>query len=131
MARTRLFRSVRNGLVVGFQTTTIPAPHCMNVACPAPSDTDDLLLALGTLPPLTEDEAFSYTPTLTGGLAPFSWALAEGSDPLPDGLVLDSDTGEINGTPTTAGETTVTVVVTDALGQTSELEIVLTVDPGV
>jgi len=46
------------------------------------------------------------------------------SHQLPSGLILDPDSGEITGTPTTAGEDrTATVVVTDGDGNTTDVEI--------
>ncbi|WP_191280398.1 ExeM/NucH family extracellular endonuclease [Nocardioides flavus (ex Wang et al. 2016)] len=49
-----------------------------------------------------------------GGTAPYTFAAAN----LPAGLALDTDSGEITGTPTTAGASTVEVTVTDADGTT-------------
>lgn len=52
--------------------------------------------------------------TATGGTGHYTWALAEGSSPLPAGLSLNTD-GTITGTPTgPAGTASVTVAVKDA-----------------
>ncbi len=56
---------------------------------------------------------YSTTPTVTGGTAPFSWAVV-GS--LPAGLSITSSTGAITGTPTTPGSVTFTLQVTDHNG---------------
>jgi hypothetical protein len=56
--------------------------------------------------------AFSSTPSVTGGTAPYTFAIATGS--LPAGLSLNSSTGAITGTPTAAG--TFTIKVTDSKG---------------
>jgi len=48
--------------------------------------------------------------TATGGTAPISWS-ATG---LPPGLSINSSTGSISGTPTTAGTSSVTVTATDS-----------------
>ncbi|GAA2014282.1 DUF11 domain-containing protein [Nakamurella flavida] len=72
--------------------------------------------------------AYSTTFTVTGGTAPFSWALTAGS--LPTGLTLNSSTGQLTGTPTTAGSSTFTLAVTDAFGQTASRPYTVTVTPG-
>jgi hypothetical protein len=56
----------------------------------------------------------SYAATLTasGGTKPYVWSISVGS--LPAGLTLNAATGQIGGTPTTAGTPSFTVKVTDA-----------------
>ncbi|TCO52298.1 putative Ig domain-containing protein [Actinocrispum wychmicini] len=61
--------------------------------------------------------------TATGGTTPYSFA-AQG---LPAGLSIDSKTGKITGSPTTAGTSQVTVTVTDATGATSQAQFRWTV----
>ena len=46
-----------------------------------------------------------------GGLKPYRWSIVAGD--LPDGLVLDTDTGRISGTATVPGIFPVTVQVAD------------------
>jgi hypothetical protein len=57
---------------------------------------------------------FSQTFAVTGGMAPYVWSLAEGE--LPDGLALNTSTGEVSGTPTAKGLFPITLQVTDSLG---------------
>ncbi|MFH8773309.1 alkaline phosphatase family protein [Streptomyces sp. NPDC017958] len=59
----------------------------------------------------------------SGGTGPCSWS-ATG---LPAGLSVDSATGRISGTPTTAGTSTVTVTATDAAGATASTTFTWTV----
>lgn len=76
--------------------------------------------------------AYLQTIAITGGVAPYSeWLVTSGS--LPNGLVLDPDTGEISGTPdsTSAGTHLFSVSVKDALGgiDIQPLSITVTVVP--
>jgi hypothetical protein len=54
----------------------------------------------------------STTLQATGGIQAYSWAVTTGS--LPAGLLLNSATGVISGTPTASGTTNFTVTVTDS-----------------
>ncbi|MFG3101388.1 alkaline phosphatase family protein [Streptomyces sp. NPDC048182] len=65
--------------------------------------------------------------TASGGTAPYTWS-ATG---LPAGLSLDSATGKIAGTPTTAGSSSVTATAEDAAGATASTTFTWTVtEPG-
>lgn len=52
--------------------------------------------------------------SVANGWSAYTWAISAGS--LPPGLALNSGTGSITGTPTTAGNYSFTIRVTDALG---------------
>jgi hypothetical protein len=69
-------------------------------------------------------EAYSETLAASGGTAPRTWSINSGS--LPAGLML-SVTGEITGTPTTAGTSTFTALVTDAVGATASKTLTIEV----
>lgn len=100
-----------NGLMVDYPADADPRCLCDIV--------DALILALSEAPPEgTLGEPFEWTPVTTGGTGPFNYA----STALPDGLTLDPLTGTISGTPTESG--TVTITVTDASGQSADLEVV-------
>ena len=63
---------------------------------------------------------------VVGGIAPFAWSIAGGA--LPAGIALNSTTGALSGTPTTAGTFTFTVSVTGG-GQTATQSLTITVAP--
>jgi hypothetical protein len=61
----------------------------------------------------------------TGGQAPLNWLLTQGK--LPPGLSLNRQTGRVSGTPTAAGQSTVTVIARDARAQVATLKLTITV----
>ena len=64
----------------------------------------------------TKGATFSKPQTFTGGTTLFiGWGIRVG-DSLPGGLSIDPSDGRIFGTPTTAGTTSFTIVLTDARG---------------
>lgn len=91
----------------------------------AHADNGQFIWTVGALPMLSSPgdqvtragTAVSLPITVTGGITPLTWS----STVLPAGLVLDTATGVISGTPITYGTTTVTVTVTDAGGRTSSV----------
>lgn len=95
------------------------------------SDTDNgqinnLVVLTDSLPTAVVDRRYSKILDITGGTAPVSWDITSGA--LPDGLSLNSKTGEISGTPTLKGEETFTVRVTDSRGQSRSRTLSLTVN---
>jgi hypothetical protein len=61
--------------------------------------------------------AYSQSNTPSGGTAPFSYSLSTGT--LPAGTILNSTTGTVSGSPTTAGAFSYTIQVTDHAGATA------------
>jgi hypothetical protein len=74
-------------------------------------------ITVTTLPGGTTGSAYSQSVTATGS-GTLAWALASGS--LPPGLSLNSSSGLISGTPTTAGSYVFTVQVSNAYGTASQ-----------
>ncbi len=73
--------------------------------------------------------ATSYSAQLEaiGGQTPYTWELADGSGPLPDGLVLNSS-GLIDGTPTTLGTFPFEVELTDATPESVTQALSITIN---
>jgi hypothetical protein len=68
--------------------------------------------------------------SISGGTAPYVWALSSGA--LPPGLGLDASTSSVtyvSGTPTALGSYSFTVTITDASNLTSELPFTILINP--
>jgi len=76
------------------------------------------------LPSGSTGTSYSQTLSASGGMQPYSWALASGG--LPPGLTL-SGGGLISGTPTSAGTFNFTVRVTDSSAATATQVFILSV----
>lgn len=73
-----------------------------------------LSVTTASLPNGTQNTAYAPTTVLaSGGLTPYTWSAGG----LPPGLSINSSTGVISGTPTTAGAYNATVTVTDNCSQ--------------
>ena len=69
------------------------------------------------LPSGTLGVPYSTLLAAAGGTPPYTWSIAEGT--LPTGLQLNQTTGEISGTPTTAGTFGFTIQVADSAANTA------------
>jgi len=76
-----------------------------------------LSIVTNSLPAGTQSALYNAPLAATGGQAPYSWSIIEGT--LPAGLTLAASTGVISGTPTSTGASAFTVGVTDSNGQTN------------
>jgi hypothetical protein len=73
-----------------------------------------------------QNVAFSQLLAVTGGTAPYIWAVVTGT--MPAGLQLDPATGTVSGTTTAAvGSTPVTFTVTDSQEQVAQATIAISV----
>ncbi|MBD0324161.1 MAG: putative Ig domain-containing protein, partial [Aldersonia sp.] len=70
--------------------------------------------------------AYAERLTASGGSEPYAWSTIAGA--LPPGLFLNSGTGQITGSPTSAGTFRFTARVTDAVGATRDAEIAITIN---
>jgi len=83
-------------------------------------------ITTNTLPPGVVGTSYSFPLGAAGGLPDYAWAQPTGV--LPDGITLDSVTGILAGTPTTAGAYTFQILITDAGGGTDTASLVLVVN---
>lgn len=120
------------GIISGTPTTAGPDTFTVQVAdAETPAVTASQSYTITVVPTLTitttslaaANIGVSYTATLaaTGGVTPYTWAVTTGS--LPAGLTLNSATGVISGTPSSAGSFTFTVTVTDSATNVVKLQI--------
>jgi hypothetical protein len=114
------------GAITGTPTTAGPFSFTVSVTDSTPgvhATTTTTNCGITIAPPAITAECASMTAgtvgvpyssaiTVTGGTAPYTFAIASGS--LPGGLTLNTTTGAITGTPTTAGPFSFTVSVTDS-----------------
>ncbi len=73
-------------------------------------------IVVDSLFPAVQNQPYSTTIVVAGGVANYSWALTTGST-LPAGLTLQASTlgiAAVSGTPTATGSTTFTIQVTDS-----------------
>lgn len=102
--------------VTDFIGQTANSPGCpITIAPTPPPPIPTLLCPIVTTG--TVGVPFSATMRASGGTPPYTFALTGGI--LPPGLTLNTSTGVISGTPTTAGTYSYTVTVTDSLSQTA------------
>jgi len=120
------------GEISGTPTTAETANFTVEVTdSDTPASTDQQALSITVAPEdlVITTTAYSQTLAATGGVTPYSWSIISGA--LPAGLSLNSSTGEISGTPTTAETANFTVEVTDSQGtpDSDTKALSITIDP--
>lgn len=90
--------------------------------------TAGLSITTTTLPDGVVKVAYAGKISATGGTTPYSFSLSGGTA-LPAGLTL-ANTGDITGTPTTAGTYNFTIAVFDATQKTATQSYKVTINPG-
>ena len=73
----------------------------------------------------TVGAVYNQTLTAVGGTTPYTWSIVTGS--LPAGLSLNSSTGVITGTPTTAGTSNFNLQVRDNAGTTTSKALTISI----
>ncbi|MCK6547496.1 putative Ig domain-containing protein [Myxococcota bacterium] len=74
----------------------------------------DLAIATFSLEDAEVEKVYTAELTAVRGDAPYTWSIVPGAGTLPAGITLDATTGNLGGTPTTAGLYPFTVQVIDA-----------------
>ena len=79
-----------------------------------------------SLSAVTVGQTVSTSLLASAGTTPYTWSVSAGT--LPAGISLNASTGALTGTPTTAGEATFTIAVTDSNSQQGTREFTWTVN---
>ena len=88
------------------------------------------ILTSSPLPAGTSQVFYDVTLAGSGGTPPYTWSLAPGSPPLPNGLALTPSNGKILGTPTVTGLTSTEFKLRDSNGQSVQKVLSITVNIG-
>lgn len=93
--------------------------HSSAFNSPVPSNTPNASLNIsGTLPSGTVGTNYSGSVAVTGGTAPYTFAVVSGQ--MPNGVGLAKDSGSISGTPSSAGTFNFVVSASDAKGNATQ-----------
>lgn len=110
-------------------TSTVVArtTHFTDFVPAAPLDAAPPLLitSVSPLPPATRGKSYTHSFDATGGVPPYTWTLSAGAS-LPPGLAL-ATSGSLSGTPTTNGQASFFVTVTDAAASAVQAAFALSV----
>lgn len=98
-------------------TATSAADPSVQASATATIATSTLTIITPTLPSGVLANSYSVSLAASGGHAPYQWGIASGS--LPAGLKLDSATGTLSGSPTSAGTYSLNIQATDATSQST------------
>ncbi len=113
----------------GIPTFTVQAKDANNATSTKPMSIAIYApLTISTVSLLTGTTGIAYSQTFaaTGGLQPYVWSTTTGT--LPAGLSLNSSTGVLSGTPSSAGTSTFTTQVKDANNLTSSKLLAITIN---
>lgn len=104
-------------------TTGTGSPYAVAQSYSVTVAAPPLTIDAGRLPDAVAGLAYAHTVTAAGGVAPYSFAIAA-PGVLPAGLHLAAD-GTFSGTPTTPGDTSFDITVTDAEAHTTTASFTL------
>ena len=89
----------------------------------------ELTITTSLLPNGTVTIFYNAALQAAGGTPPYTWSVVNGDGQLPPGLALDTNSGIISGTPTTAGNYSFTVKVQDSLNNSAQKALQIIINP--
>lgn len=117
--------------LLGLKVTDVSSPvKTASVSLTLTIAPANLTITTSSLPNGQVGTAYSQTLIASGGTTPYTWTLTSGT--LPSGLTLNSSSGLITGTPTTAASSAgLTFKLTDASSpvKTASVSLTLTISP--
>jgi ELWxxDGT repeat protein len=112
--------------IYGFTENPGPSITFTFAATPPPPAPTPPTITTTSLPDWTVGATYDQTIATSGGMAPVTLGITAGA--LPNGLSLDSNTGVISGTPTTAGTYALTITATGGDGAASSQNYTLAIN---
>ena len=124
-----IFGFPTSGGVFSFETTALDINGCFGVQSYALDvfGCENITLSPDTLPTGVNTLPYDQVISTSGGVAPFTFAVTTGV--LPDGLILDSETGSITGIPTLPGSFPLEITAADFKGCTGIQSYTMLINP--
>lgn len=108
-----------NNIQITVTDSSLPTPQTVTATLALRVTSLLTITSSAVLPTARLDQAISpVVLKAVSGVSPYQWSLASGS--LPPGITLASDTGQLTGTPTAAGDYLFTLMVTDSKQPTAQ-----------
>src|SRR3979490_1588432 len=110
-----------------FNACGASAPHSVSTTPTSTSGSNGNanLTVSATLPTASAGASYNATVAVTGGTAPYAFSVASGG--LPQGVLLAANTGAISGTPSTSGNFSFAISVSDSKGLSKQQPLQITV----
>ena len=122
-----------DGLLTGTATTSGQYSFAVSAADATQTATSPFSITINPVPLIstislnaaTVGQSYTQTLSVTGGTVPIVWSVSGG---LPSGLVFNTGTGVISGTPTNSGVTDLSITAQDATGTKDAKILAMTVN---
>lgn len=125
--------SITTANVTGFNSAAAATDQVLTITVGGKTTTykvqivasDKLTLTTSNLPTGIVGVSYNVTLSASGGISPYTWSTIG----LPEGLSISSSSGVISGTPTADCNSSVTVIVTDSVGNSASESLQMQINP--